>query len=178
MAYRPGDPFTSGFTLVNLTTREPADADSTPTATLYRNGTADGAVTCTVTNITTGVYKVTGTLGGSYAEGDAVQILVSAVVSGKSGKEWIDSFQIAEPVSAADVWGYILETDASPTDYSAADFMRIIMAAHGGKRLEDLATYPGYNLITYRDLADGVDRIVVKVNLSTGDREIISLDGT
>jgi hypothetical protein len=169
-------PYPSGatsvvFNTISITTRQPRNADSTPTLACYKNGTVDGTVTFTVSNPSTGVYIATYTVPAGYSAGDRVQILATATVGGYAGNKWVDSYDVAYP--PADVWGYVMEDGLT-----AAELFRVMLSAHAGERTEDLATYPGYNLIKYRDLQDTLDRIVAKINISTGDREILSIDGT
>ena len=56
------------------------DADSTPTAAAYVNGTLDGSVTVTVTDVGTGEYTISFTAPGTWSVGDDVEIRVAATV--------------------------------------------------------------------------------------------------
>ena len=63
-----------------------ANADSTPTAVLYRNGSASG-VSVTITNVTTGRYKATfSTLGtdDGWAKTDVLDLWIVATIGGTS----------------------------------------------------------------------------------------------
>lgn len=62
------------------------NADSTPTATLARNGTVDVAVTVTVTAISTGLYSAACTIPSNYTPGDRVTLRIAATVDGVSAK--------------------------------------------------------------------------------------------
>ena len=65
-----------------------------PTAVLTRNGTDDGAVTCTVTSMSAGRYKVTGNVPSGYAAGDVCQVVLFATVSGIAGLDVIGEFVV------------------------------------------------------------------------------------
>jgi hypothetical protein len=79
MSVRSGQSVTRVFTTRTASTGAATNADSTPTGTLYLNGTANGA-TVTVTNVTTGVYKAAVTMP-TLAIGDAVDLRISATVA-------------------------------------------------------------------------------------------------
>lgn len=83
MSVKSGQAVTAVFTTSHPTTGAATDADSTPTGTLYVNGTADAA-SVTVTNITTGVYKAAVTLP-SLSAGDVVDIRIAATVNSVAG---------------------------------------------------------------------------------------------
>lgn len=91
MSVRSGQSITKIFTTRNFTTGAAANGDSTPTGTLYVNGTADAA-SVTVTNITTGVYKAAVTLP-TLAVGDVVDLRIAATVNSVSdnGVIWSDT---------------------------------------------------------------------------------------
>lgn len=84
--YAPGDTVTLVFTTSSPTTGAATNADSTPTGIVNKNGTDDGAVTVTVTNLDTGRYKAVFTMPGNYADGDEVNLSISATVGGVTGK--------------------------------------------------------------------------------------------
>ena len=65
-----------------------------PTAVLTRNGTDDGAVTCTVVSMSTGRYKVVGNVPSGYAAGDVCQVVLFATVSGIAGLDVIGEFVV------------------------------------------------------------------------------------
>lgn len=58
-----------------------SNADTTPTAVVYRNGVVDNTVAVAVTRPTTGNYQFSAVLPIAYAVGDAVDILVSYTLS-------------------------------------------------------------------------------------------------
>lgn len=74
------------FTTENPTTKALQNADSLPTGTVYKDGAAD-ALTVTVTNLATGVYKAvyTPTTGAGFAPGNDVACFVAATVGGVAG---------------------------------------------------------------------------------------------
>lgn len=88
--YRAGDTYYRMFS-VSSSTGAAANADATPTATLYVNGVANGA-TVTVTNPATGLYAASATLPG--AAGNAVDLAVSATVGGVATKDIVDSIRL------------------------------------------------------------------------------------
>ncbi len=95
MSVRTGQSITTEFTTRAFATGAATNADSTPTGTLYLNGTANGA-TVTVTNVATGLYKAAVTMP-TLAVGDVVAILIAATVSSISdnAKIWEDSADVA-----------------------------------------------------------------------------------
>jgi hypothetical protein len=63
-------------------------ADSTPTAILYRNGSASGVTVTVSTTAETGVYLATFTtldVGDSWAKTDHLELLISATIDGDAG---------------------------------------------------------------------------------------------
>lgn len=83
MSKKPGDTFGFQFTTSSPTTGALANVDSgLPTGIQVHNGVDDGTNPVTVTNISTGLYKATGTILGSYASGDDLQIRINATVGG------------------------------------------------------------------------------------------------
>jgi hypothetical protein len=85
MSYRPGDTLYASFATQSIAGSS-ADADSTPTASLRRNGTVDGAITVTLTHNATGDYTASASLPLTYSGGDNIELLVSATVGGVAGK--------------------------------------------------------------------------------------------
>ncbi len=84
--------------------------DATPTAELVRNGTTDGAVTVTVTSISTGRYKLSFTIPGTYAVDDVLELDASwAVSSVAGGKLW--TMQVDNTVASVKA-----KTDNLPSD--------------------------------------------------------------
>lgn len=80
----------SGIFAVTSNTGAAVNADSLPTATAYHNGVLDAGFTLTVVNETTGIYKVSGTVG-AYTVGDSVGIVVNATVGTITTVATIDS---------------------------------------------------------------------------------------
>lgn len=94
-----GQFITSGITGAAL------DATGTPAVTATKNGTDDAAFVLTATKIDTGRYKITGTVPAGYANGDSVQVSISATVDGVAGiKEVVDEFVVvlATPGTSAE----------------------------------------------------------------------------
>lgn len=85
-SYKPGDIVYTEFTTQVFSTGVATNADSTPTGTVNRNGTDDGAVTVTVTNIDTGRYKAVFTIPTTYVPGDVLNLTIAATVSTIAGK--------------------------------------------------------------------------------------------
>ena len=83
MSVKSAQSVTVVFVCSNPTTGASSAADSTPTGTLYLNGTANGA-TVTVTNISGGVYKAAVTMP-TLAAGDEVMLVIAATVSSVAG---------------------------------------------------------------------------------------------
>ncbi len=83
MSVKSSQSVTVEFTTENPSTGAAQNGDSTPTGILYVDGTANGA-TCTVSNITTGVYKVAVTLP-TLTAGQMVGIRISATVAAVAG---------------------------------------------------------------------------------------------
>ena len=93
MYFKPSTNFCFFGEVNSTTTGGLSNADSLPTATLYRNGVADSGVVCTVANVATGQYKVTGTLG-AYSSGDVCNVLMFATVNSVTGLTVLENFQI------------------------------------------------------------------------------------
>ena len=92
-AFLPGDSWGTLFSTVNAVGAS-TNADSTPTATMYRNGTADGAVTITIANPSTGLYRASCTIPGTYTAGDRVQVHVSATIGGITTNAVIENIRL------------------------------------------------------------------------------------
>lgn len=84
MYLAPGETYRGQFAVHRIDTGAASDADSLPTAAAYKNGTLDGAYTITVTNITTGLYKVSGAVPSGYVVGDTIEVAVSYAVNAVS----------------------------------------------------------------------------------------------
>jgi hypothetical protein len=99
---QPGGTWRKRFTVKN-SSGVPAAPDSLPTALFYKNGTADGTVTVTVTqaqdagssNIT-GVYVMSATVPVGYAANDVVSALVTVVLSSTTYKDWTDEERLVQ----------------------------------------------------------------------------------
>jgi len=73
---------------------EATNADSTPVATVARNGTDDGTITPTVTNVAAGVYKVSFTIPAGWSDGDLVCVRVAATVDGTDAVGILETFTL------------------------------------------------------------------------------------
>lgn len=85
MTYKPGDIVYQEFVTSVFSTGAAGNADSLPAGTVNRNGTDDGAVTVTVTNIATGRYKAVFTIPATYVPGDVLNLTIAATVSSVAG---------------------------------------------------------------------------------------------
>jgi hypothetical protein len=90
MSYKPLQLYYKLFTATGAAT----NADSLPVATANHDGADDSAFVLTVTSVDTGRYKITGTVPSGYAEGDIVNVMVAATMSGVAGKAIVDTFTI------------------------------------------------------------------------------------
>lgn len=97
---KTGQAITAVFVTVNPATGGLADADDTPTGTLYVAGAASAAAV-TVTNITTGLYKAAVTLP-SLTAGQVASLVISATVSGVGGLSTVWS-EVADTVIGSDL---------------------------------------------------------------------------
>lgn len=91
--FKPGDSYAAIFT-TSASTGAAADADSLPTATADHVGGGTGAFALTVTHMATGIYRVTGTLPGTFAKGDVLNIYASATIGGIVTAACIDRFVV------------------------------------------------------------------------------------
>lgn len=103
MSYKPSDSATIEF-VTSSSTGAAANADSTPTGTFARNGTDDGTVTVTVTNVDTGRYKAAFTIPAGAAAGDTCTLSIAATIGGVAAKGivWqavLDSARLADTPS-------------------------------------------------------------------------------
>lgn len=117
MSVRSAQSVTAMFTTRNLS-GSGVNADSLPTGTLYQNGTANGA-TVTVTNVSTGLYKVAVTLP-TLAIGDELYIVIAATVNSisDSGVAWNDTCDLT--ISSAGIVGADLQTIKTQTVTASA----------------------------------------------------------
>jgi hypothetical protein len=109
MILRPSESF-SGVLHTATFAAGAANADSLPTAKIWKNGVIDAGVTVTVANSATGEYKLTGTIG-AYTDGDDVALVATAIIGGLTMHEtiWVASVLSASVESegiAASVWAY------------------------------------------------------------------------
>lgn len=106
-------PFTT-----NSSSGAATNADSLPTATIYRNGTSDGALT--VTNVSTGAYMCTVPVG-AYMVGDDIAILVAATISGVACKFWIGKGYVDVTINSRHASGTAVTLpDPAPAGYGPA----------------------------------------------------------
>lgn len=75
----PGDTVSHQFTTRHPVTRIRMDADALPTAVLVRNS-VDTDVTCTVTNVSVGIYRVVTIIPTTYLAGDELEFRLSASI--------------------------------------------------------------------------------------------------
>ena len=68
---------------------ESSAADSTPTAVLYRNGSASGVAVTVSTTAQTGVYKATFTTDSGWDKTDVLHLIVTATIDSKTDNELI-----------------------------------------------------------------------------------------
>ncbi len=141
---RPADTYRDGFSTVGSSGA--VNADSTPTAALYRNGTVDGAVTVTVTNVTTGAYKLSATVPVGYAAGDDVQVLVVTVVGGLTYRGWLEPVTLSAGTAGA---GAVALTTTERTSIAAAWGASVV----GNSRTRDMYLQGLTNKLEYA--ADG-----------------------
>jgi len=114
MPVKPGDSITWRFSTISYFGGL-IDADSLPAASLVRNGTADNAVAMTVTRISTGQYSAAWTVPGTYAAGDILQLLVTAVVGGVTDTRpiWAASLDARRIADISDANGAVTLTAAT-----------------------------------------------------------------
>lgn len=95
MFVKPNQSFSTTFTTQTPSTGAATNADSTPTAVAYKNGTVDAGFVLTVaTTGTTGHYKVTGTVPVGYAAGDMFDVMVTAIMATVTGRQSIGTWQV------------------------------------------------------------------------------------
>jgi hypothetical protein len=85
MSYSPGDIFYQEFTTSNISGIA-VNADSTPTATFFKNGIDDFNVKAFVTNIDTGRYVTSGIIPSTYLKGWSVGVAITGYVNTLSSK--------------------------------------------------------------------------------------------
>jgi hypothetical protein len=119
---RPSDTWREAFTL-RAASGAATNADSAPTATMYRNGVAD-ALAVAVSNVATGAYALSAS-PAAYSAGDNVRALVSVIVSGVAWVFWTEGttlvgFPAAGPLPATDGSGNALATAAALSSETTA----------------------------------------------------------
>ena len=152
MSVLSGQALTVEFVTAHPDTGEALDADATPTAVLAKNGT-DTAQSCTVTNKSTGRYKVAVTLP-ALVEGDSVSLTVSATVFG------IDAVGII----FQDTCGAAADID------SILGIAEILLAWRENKLIRD-DSVPGVVTWTLRNVADDDDYRTQDWHEATGTRD-------
>jgi hypothetical protein len=100
VSYKPGDSPVIEFP-VSGGTGGATNADSLPAGTFARNGTDDGTVTVTVTNVDTGRYKAAFTIPVGAAAGDTCTLAIAAIIGTIPAKQivWqvvLDSKRLAD----------------------------------------------------------------------------------
>jgi len=101
-------------------------ADATPTAILYRNGSASGVTVTVSTTAETGVYVATFTtldVGDNWARADHLELLVSATIDGDSGYKavlWDSDSDPDAPMRGTDGANTVTPLDATQTQSAAA----------------------------------------------------------
>jgi len=91
--YKPGQAFYTEFTVHNEANNL-VNADALPSVSAYKNGVVDAGFVLTAANISTGFYKITGTIPIGYADDDRVGIYVSCAVSGATKGGIVDQITI------------------------------------------------------------------------------------
>ena len=176
MGVKSAQAITVLFTTQTPSTGAATDADSLPTGLLYVNGTVNGA-SVTIANIAVGVYSFSVTLP-SLAAGDMVSLRISATVATIPGEDcvWQDvsdtkivsELQDSTTTAIADA----VHDEVVEGAYTLRHYLRLLAAVLFGK-----ATGGGTTAITFRDTADGTDRVVMTVDAS-GDRSAVTLDAS
>lgn len=150
MNYNPGDTVYTEF-ITSSSTGAATNADSTPTGTVNKNGTDDGAVSVTVTNIDTGRYKATFAIPTSYVGGDVVVLSISAAVSSVTGKAVIfnqkigpeQALRCALAQSGSNVNTIKLDSAASATNNLYNGLTVIILSGTGAGQARTIIGYNG-----------------------------------
>lgn len=119
---KPGNTYAGRFYVSDPTTGGSVDADSLPTGSLIRNGDVDGAVTVTISNITTGIYKYSCTVPSSYTAGDIVLIQISGELDSVAFAGAVESRTVIQDYSpqATEIWAYSARTLTSTAAEIAA----------------------------------------------------------
>jgi len=121
MGFRAGDAYYCEF-VVSGPGGATVNADSTPTAGVYHNGTLDGSFTLTVANPVTGLYTLSGTVPSGYSGGDVFNTVVAATVSTVSTQAVVDR-QVIDRLPALQknaAFGFSFRMFSSTAPYTAA----------------------------------------------------------
>lgn len=105
---RPGDTWTREFP-TSAQNGSAKNADSTPTASLVKNGTVDVAVTVNVTSISTGLYSASCTIPSEYSPGDRVTLRIAATVDGVAAKGVLAEARLIAVDLATDIADQLFE---------------------------------------------------------------------
>lgn len=101
-----------------------AAPDATPSASVVKNGTTDGAVTVTVTNVSTGRYKLSFTVPGTYAVDDVLELVATWAISSVDGaKLW--AMQVDNTVASVKAKTDNLPSDPADASDIAASFSTV-----------------------------------------------------
>jgi hypothetical protein len=153
-------------------------ADSTPTAVLWRNGSASGVSVTVSTTAQTGLYKAVFTTDAGWAAADFLELYVTATIAGTAGylaKVW-SSTEIGAVVLDATRQQALADLAAMITGSGTADakFDAVALSlAPGGGAL----TGPFTRTITVTDAADDAPIEAAKVRLyRTGETETKATD--
>ena len=110
---QPGASLTIRRGTYDPATGESKNADSTPTAQMFRNGTLDGTVAFVVSNVGTGRYSYAFTIPAGYAIGDLVEVIATATVDGRTASATVYSEVLSTAGDIVSVLGTALsETTA------------------------------------------------------------------
>jgi hypothetical protein len=174
----PGDAYATSFT-TSASTGAAANADSLPTVAILRNGAIDGAVTVTVTNIATGLYKAAATIPSSYADGDVVECVATATMGGIVTKAKVDAIRLqgghldvsvgSRPTSSAIANALLDLADAIESGLTLRQWFRLAAAP--------LMNKSGNNGNTFRDFNDTKPRLTATVD-ALGNRTAITRDAS
>ena len=147
--YKPGDTAYIEFTTQTFSTGAASNASSI-TGTVNRNGTDDGAVTVTVTNIDTGRYKAVFTIPATYVPGDVLNLTIAATdPNSVAGKAAIWSTKLgwgtvrSGTAQAGGASTITLDAGASATDNLYQDSVCLIVAGTGAGQQRSIQSYVG-----------------------------------
>lgn len=152
-AFTAGDAYGVQFSTANPTTGAAANASATPTVRLFRNGTHDAAVSFTVTNPETGLYRATTTIPAGYVAGDRLEVVVSATVGGVAGVEVVERFKLTGPNFAATAIAADVQSMAAGVITSTV----IATDAIGALELSSAAAQEVVDAVLARNLGGGAD---------------------